>query len=70
MNDTLFRQKVAESGLKYKHICSELGISDGALIKKRKGKIPYKVVEINALVKMLHLTASERDDIFDLASTE
>ena len=66
MNDSLFQQKVRDSGLKYKFICEKLGISDGALIKKRKGIIPWKVIEINGLVDILHLSAKERDDIFDL----
>ena len=70
MNDLLFQQKVRDNGLKYKFICEKLGISDGALIKKRKGIIPWKVIEINGLVELLHLSARERDDIFDLASTK
>ncbi len=70
MNDALFRSKVAEQGIKYKYICETLGISASALDKKRKGKIPYKVKEINGLVRLLHLNAKDRDEIFDLESTE
>lgn len=68
MNDTLFRQKVRDSGYKYTHLCEKLGISNTALIKKRSGKIPFKVVEINKLTELLNLSVSERDDIFDLVS--
>jgi len=66
MNDVLFRQKVRDSGYKYKFICEKLGISQNGLIKKRKGKIPYKVNEINLLADLLGLTVAERDEIFDL----
>lgn len=68
MNDTLFKEKVKNSGYKYKFICDKLGLSHEGLLKKRKGIIPFKVCEINALTKLLSLSAKERDDIFDLES--
>ena len=68
MNDLLFRAKVKDSGYKYKFICEKIGVSQGALIKKRKGKIPFKVNEINVLTELLGLTVPERDDIFGLKS--
>lgn len=66
MNDILFREKVRESGYKYSFISEKLGISVEGLIKKRKGKIPYKVSEINTITELLNLTTAERDDIFGL----
>ena len=69
MNDLLFRQKVKNSGLKWKYICEKLGISESALIKKRKGLLNYKVCEVNAVVDLLGLTVDERDDIFGLKGT-
>ena len=69
MNDLLFRQKVKDSGYKWKYICEKLGISESALIKKRKGILQYKVNEVNAVVEILGLTVAERDDIFDLKGT-
>ena len=68
MNDILFRQKVSDSGYKYQFLCGKLGISQAGLSKKRKGKIPYKVNEINILTDLLGLTVAERDDIFGLES--
>lgn len=70
MNDLLFREKVKNSGYKWKHISKKLGVSESALIKKRKGIIPYKVTEINSLVDILGLTANERDAIFGLKSSQ
>lgn len=69
MNDVLFHQKVKENGLKFHFISEKLGISDNGLIKKRKGLIPFKVCEINIITDLLRLSASERDDIFDLKSS-
>ena len=66
MNDLLFRQKVKESGYKYSFISEKMGVSVEALIRKRKGKIPFKVCEINTLTELLGLTVAERDDIFGL----
>ena len=68
MNDVLFRKKVRDSGYKYKFICAKIGLSNEGLLKKRKGIIPYKVSEINALTELLNLTVAERDDIFGLES--
>lgn len=68
MNDLLFRQKVRDSGYKYKHISDKIGITHEALIKKRKGIIPFKVCEINILTELLGLSVAERDDIFGLKS--
>ena len=70
VNEALFDSKVKESGYKYNFISRQLGITEFGLIKKRKGTIPFKVDEINKLSELLHLTASERDDIFDLKSTK
>ena len=68
MNDALLQKKVKDSGYKYRFICEKLGISNEGLLKKRKGKIPYKVNEINTITELLNLTATERDDIFGLES--
>ena len=68
MNDLLFRQKVKESGYKYSFISEKMGVTDAALIRKRKGIIPFKVNEINTLTELLGLTVAERDDIFGLKS--
>ena len=65
-----FDQKVADSGYKFDFISKQLGITEFGLIKKRKGTIPFKVDEINKLTELLHLTAPERDAIFDLKSTK
>ena len=69
MNDELFREKVKESGLKFNYIAHKIGITEFGLIKKRRGKIPFKVSEINALTELLNLTEKERDAIFRLEST-
>lgn len=70
INEALFNQKVKENGVKFNFLSQKLGISENALIKKRNGRIPFKVNEINVLSGLLHLTAAERDDIFDLKSSK
>ena len=69
MNDTLFKQKVRESGYRYQFLCEKLGITNQGFAKKRNGKIPFKVDEINTLTELLGLSANERDDIFGLISS-
>jgi len=70
MNEALFAQKVHDSGLKFNYISRELGITQNGLIKKRNGTIPFKVNEINKITELLHLSAPERDAIFDLKSSK
>lgn len=70
MNEELFDDKVRESGLKFGRIAEKLSISRSALSLKRKGKIPWKVPEINILTDMLDLTLDERDIIFHLKSPQ
>ena len=69
VNEKLFNQKVEDNGVKYNFLSQKLGITPYGLIKKRKGQIPFKVNEINILSELLHLSASERDEIFDLKSS-
>lgn len=70
VNEALFTQKVEDNGVKYNYLSQKLGITPYGLIKKRKGLIPFKVCEINILSEILHLTAQERDEIFDLKSSK
>ena len=70
VNEQMFDDRVKKSGYKYCFLAQQLDITEYGLIKKRKGKIPFKVVEINTLTKLLGLTAEDRDAIFGLESSQ
>lgn len=65
MTDTKrFRDAVKRSGLKYKHIAFELGITPYGLQKKIDNLTEFKASEIVKISEMLRLSEKERANIF------
>ena len=65
MTDTrALRAAIEASGLKYKAIAKEMGISAYALQLKIDNNSEFKVSEVDALSKMLGFTLEEKDRIF------
>ena len=57
MTDTeLLRRAVNRSGLKYKAIASNLGITPFGLQKKIKNLTEFKASEISKITELLHLS--------------
>ena len=73
-NTRVLRQHVESSGLKYKFLAANLGITPYGLQLKINNHNEFKASEIAALCQILSLTNDERDCIFfatdvDLKST-
>lgn len=65
MTDTKeLRKRIEESGLKYKHIAKQIGISSYALQMKIDNDSEFRVSEVEALSKILNLSLTEKDAIF------
>ena len=65
MTDTkALRQKIKNSGLKYKYIAEQLSLSPYCLQLKIDNVFEFKVSEVNKLSSILSLTATEKDSIF------
>lgn len=64
MDKLLLDAKISECGLKYTYIAKRLGISEAAFVRKRQGKIPFKVSEIKILRDILNLTDKEVSKLF------
>ena len=58
------RDKIEQSGLKYKYIAEQLDISSYGLQLKIDGKNEFLVKEAVQLCNLLNLTNKEREDIF------
>lgn len=66
MTDTrLLREKIQESGLKYKYLAEKLGISGYSLQKKIDNRTEFKACEIKALCCILGIDSlPEKEKIF------
>lgn len=60
----LLRQRIEESGISISFIADKMKISRETLYNKLCGKSEFKVSEVSALAKLLHLTPGEVDQIF------
>ncbi len=65
MTDTReLRKRIEESGLKYKYIAQQIGISSYALQMKIDNDSEFRVSEVDALSTILNLSLMEKDAIF------
>lgn len=64
VNTEALRERVKRSGMTYKHIAAELGITAQALRLKITNQNEFVASEIVKISKILGLTKSERDSIF------
>lgn len=63
-NTALLREKILQSGLKYKFLAGKLGLSEYGFRRKVNNLSEFKAREIEELSCLLVLTKSERDQIF------
>lgn len=63
-NIKMLRSKMDESGMTIKAIAEKSGILRETLYNRLKGSGEFTASEIVALSNILHLSASERDEIF------
>lgn len=63
-NAVEFRVAVLRAGLTTSKVAKALGLSMNSLYKKLNNHTSFKADEIIALMKILHLTPSQRDTIF------
>lgn len=65
MVDTeLLNKYITASGLKIGYIVEILGISRQAFDRKRNGNVPFKAVEVFALVTLLKISDKDKTKIF------
>ena len=62
----LLREKIDASGYKQNYIAEQLGISRFGLADKVKNPERWKMTEVIILVKLLHLSPAETQQIFGL----
>jgi len=55
---------IEDSGITITAICSKMGITRKSLYNKINGKTEFKVSELYALSKILHMSSEDRDSIF------
>ena len=63
-NTEKLKHKIEQSGVTMVHLAAAIGVTRECFYKKLMGKTEFKASEIVALTKALHLTNSEREDIF------
>lgn len=63
-NTSALRQKIEQSGLKYRFVAEMLGITPYGLQKKIENVTEFKASEISKLSKLLKLSAAEMTEIF------
>lgn len=65
MTDTrALRLAIEKTGMKYKYIAEELGLSPYGLQLKIENDNEFKVSEVDKLADLLHLSILEKDAIF------
>ena len=64
INSSILRNKIEQSGVKYKYLAEQLNISSYGLQLKIDGKNEFLVSEVAMLCNLLSLTRKEREDIF------
>lgn len=67
--ETLAR-KIKDSGMSFKSVAQKSGMLRETLYNRINGVGEFKASEISALQATLHLTTSERDDIFFKKNSE
>ncbi len=60
----MFRDKVRESGVTYRHIAKCLGITPQGLSMKVTGKSPFRLDEVQKIKAVLHLSSEDVMAIF------
>lgn len=63
-NETLLRQKMEESGYKFRFIAKRIGITYQGFLNKAQNKTAFTAPEIQALTELLKLTLAEKEAIF------
>ena len=63
-NTSALRQKIEQSGLKYRFVAETLGITPYGLQKNIENVTEFKASEISKLSKLLKLSAAEMTEIF------
>lgn len=63
-NTGLLEAKISESGMTMTAIANKTGIVKATLYNRLNAKGEFKASEIVALTEVLHLSKSERDQIF------
>ena len=64
MNREKLKSLIDESGMTVTSISDKLGISRKSLYLKLDGKTEFKVSEMAALSKILHMSSKDRNSIF------
>ena len=59
-----FDQWIDKSGYKIGFLADALGLSREGFLKKRKGEVPFRKLEINELVSILGMTDEDRNEVF------
>lgn len=63
-NTDMLNDKIAQRGVKKRHIAKALNISETSLRNKIYNRQDFRQGEIEAITSTLGLTAKERDNIF------
>ena len=58
------RDRIKQSGMKYRYVAERVGITPYALQRKIDNESEFKVSEVDALADLLGLTLWEKDAIF------
>lgn len=65
INTQLLDTKIKESGLKYRYLASELGLSEQAFNLKRRGRSPFRKLEKERLCELVNISSADAIYIFD-----
>ena len=64
VDDVKLGKIIDKSGFKIGYLAESLGLSREGFLKKRKGEVPFRKLEINELSSILGLSDEERNEIF------
>lgn len=64
VDDVKLGEIIDKSGFKIGYLAESLGLSREGFLKKRKGEVPFRKLEINELSSILGLSDEERNEIF------
>lgn len=64
VNLSMLKEKIEESGMTIVSIAEKAGLSRETIYNRLKGKGEFTASEIVNLTDILHLSKSDRDDIF------
>jgi hypothetical protein len=65
INTQLLDAKIKESGLKYRYLASELGLTEQAFSLKRRGRSPFRKLEKEKLCELVNISSADALYIFD-----